>query len=93
MSGTRDEQYGNRNTLSWDLNERSRMSFGAGWERYKRSALDRRDDVWYVSIGASHQISKKLNSEVQYQRSARTSTVDFSGYAENRISAYIHATF
>ena len=92
-TGDHEEQYGNHSSLSWSLDERRKLDISGGWERYNYRSGNRSDDLWYASLGVSRQISKKLSSEVQYQYISRNSTEKSSDYGENRISAYIHATF
>lgn len=92
-TGDHEEQYGSRGSLSWSLSERSTFEVSGGWERYDYRSGGRIDDIWYSSVAATRQISKRLSSEMRYQHTERDSTENLSGYAENRISAYIHATF
>jgi uncharacterized protein (PEP-CTERM system associated) len=92
-TGDREYLYGNDDSLSWDLNGRTKMTISGGWERYKYRTGNLRDDFWYAGIGATRKLSSRVSSEVQYRRSARNSTDNGADYIENRASAYVHVLF
>ena len=90
--GGRDEQYGNTSTLSWSLNKRSDMSLTGGWAQYHyRSGST--VGLWYAGMGVTRHISRSVSTEAEYRHSASYSMDNARGYRENRISAYVRATF
>lgn len=92
-SGDQEHVYGNKSSVLWSLDQRTKLNINVGWQRFGYRSGNRSDDFWYSSIGITHDVSRKVNAEFTFQHNSRSSTEDSTEYVENRISAFIHANF
>lgn len=92
-SGDEEEIYGGDFSLGWQFASRTSTGITGSWQRRDFHASDRQDDLWFVALRASRQISQRISGTLEYRRAARESNESLEGYDENRVSARVNIQF
>lgn len=92
-SGNYDRQSGVNAGWNWRFAPYTTFNLYANLARIEVPSSNRRDDLWSVSGGLTHQFQPKLNGSVIVRHQARSSNQPGNDFTENSITALVNMTF
>ena len=92
-SGNYDRQSGVNAGWNWHFAPFTTFSLTGNLSRIEVPSQNRKDDLWMVSTGVTHQFQPKLNGSVFIRHQARSSNLPGNDFTENSITALVSMTF
>ena len=92
-SGNYDRQSGVNAGWNWHFAPYTTFNLYGNLSRIQVPSQNRRDDLWMVSGGLTHQFQPKLNGSVFIRHQARSSNLPGNDFTENSITALVNMTF
>lgn len=92
-SGTYDQSSGINAGWNWRFAPFTTVSLTGNLTRFDVPASNRKDDLWSVSGGVTHQFQPKLNGSVFIRHQARSSNLPGNDFTENSITALVNMSF
>ncbi len=92
-SGTYDQSSGINAGWNWRFAPFTTVSLTGNLTRFDVPSSNRKDNLWSVSGGVTHQFQPKLNGSVFIRHQARSSNLPGNDFTENSITALVNMTF
>ncbi|MHB1246437.1 MAG: TIGR03016 family PEP-CTERM system-associated outer membrane protein [Sulfuriferula sp.] len=92
-SGNYDRQSGVNAGWNWHFAPRTTFNLYGNLSRIEVPSQNRKDDLWMVSSGVTHQFQPKLTGSVFIRHQARSSNLPGNDFTENSITALVNMTF
>ncbi len=92
-SGNYDRQSGINGGWNWHFAPRTTFNLYGNLSRIEVPSQNRKDDLWMVSSGVTHQFDPKLTGSVFIRHQARSSNLPGNDFTENSITALVNMTF
>lgn len=92
-SGNYDRQSGINAGWNWRFAPRTTFNLLGNLSRIQVPSQNRKDDLWIISTGVTHQFQPKLTGSVFIRHQARSSNLPGNDFTENSITALVNMTF
>ena len=92
-SGNYDRQTGINAGWNWHFAPSTTFNLLGNLSRIQVPSQNRKDDLWIVSTGVTHQFEPRLNGSIFVRHQARSSNLPGNDFTENSITALVNMTF